>query len=145
MRFMSIYRPAQKTRGTAESENHMAEMAKFMEHLIRAGRLLSTGGLSNAGAAVRSEGGKLVVVDGPFAESKEMIAGWAILRGSKDEIVETTKSFLRVAGDGECELREIYELDDFPVDPAEKAGGWREKEQAFRADAQTPSPFLPPL
>lgn len=145
MRFLSIYRPNKKT--PPNDPDHRAAMGKLMEAMIKRGVLEATGAISGSQAVVRHEGGKTTVLDGPYAESKEMLAGWAILRAdSKEEIAEVTQAFLKVAGEGTCELREILEMEDFPVDPAEKEGGWRDQEEAHRAAAAAarPGPFLPP-
>jgi hypothetical protein len=116
-------------------------MGAFMEEATRAGVLLSGEGLkpSKEGFRVRYAGDQRTVIDGPFAESKELIAGYAILQyKTKEEAIEWTKRFLQVdvptrqASEGECELREIFELEDFPVNPDEKPGGWRDVEQRFR-------------
>jgi hypothetical protein len=80
-----------------------------------------------------------MVTDGPFVETKELIAGYAIIQvKSRDEAIEWTKRFVQVDAPGrygaesECEIRQIFELEDFPVDPAEKADGWRQLEQRQR-------------
>jgi hypothetical protein len=78
----------------------------------RTGVLLATEGClpSALGARVRLAGGELTVTDGPFAESKELIAGFALLQAdSREEAVELTRRFLQVAGDGECEIRQVYD------------------------------------
>ena len=89
----------------------MAEMQKFIEEETRSGRLLSTGGLlpvSMGGARVKSEGGKFMVIDGPFVEAKELIAGYAIIEvASKEEAIEASRRFFAIAGDGEGEIRQI--------------------------------------
>jgi hypothetical protein len=90
----------------------MATMGKLIEEAMRAGWLISTEGClpSALGARVRRDGAKMSVTDGPFAESKELIGGFAILKAaSKEEAVELCRRFLQVAGDGECELRQLYE------------------------------------
>jgi hypothetical protein len=110
MRYLSIYTPAKQTAGPPSKE-HMAAMEKLIEEYTKAGVLVTTGGLlpvSQGGARVRSSSGKSTVVDGPFTESKELVAGFAVLEvKSHDEVIERTKHFLTVAGDGECELRQI--------------------------------------
>jgi hypothetical protein len=59
---------------------------------------------------VRRDGSRISVTDGPFTEAKEVVGGFAILRaGSKEEAIQMAKDFLKIAGDGECELRQIYE------------------------------------
>ena len=84
--------------------------------MTKAGVLLGTEGClpSATGARVRLSNGKLTVTDGPFTESKELIAGFALIRASsKEEAIELTKRFLEVAGEGESEIRQIAEADDF--------------------------------
>jgi hypothetical protein len=98
---------------------------------------------SSKGARVRYAGSKRTVIDGPFAETKELIAGYAILQfTSKQEAVEWTKRFVhvdapgRLGAESECEIRQFYELEDFPVDPAEKPDGWRQVERRLRDGAE---------
>jgi len=89
-------------------------MGKLIEEGMKAGYLLAVEGClpSALGARVRLSNGKLSVTDGPFTESKELIGGLAILKaGSKEEAIEYAKQFLHVAGDGECELRQLFEAD----------------------------------
>jgi hypothetical protein len=89
-------------------------MSKLVEEGMKAGYLLAVEGCmpSATGARVRLSGGKLTVTDGPFTESKEVIGGLAILQASsKEEALERVKDFIRLAGDGECELRQIFEAD----------------------------------
>ena len=146
MRFMSIYKPAKKAPATGPTPEHMVEMGKLIEEMTQAGTLLSTGALSGNRATVRVSSGEVTVTDGPFAESKEMIAGFALLRhASKAEAIEGAKRFLRAAGDGESEIRQVFELEDFPTDPQEKEDGWRSNEESFRrVEEQKTSPLLPP-
>ena len=87
-------------------------MGKLVEEGMKAGWLVATEGClpSALGARVRSTNGKLSVTDGPFTESKELVGGFAILRAnSKAEAIQLAKDFLQVVGEGECELRQIYE------------------------------------
>lgn len=110
MKFLSVFKTVERT--TPPSQEEMASMGKLIEEGFKAGWLLSTEGClpSKLGARVRSSGGKLSVIDGPFTESKEIIGGFALLQASsKEEAIRLTKEFLQVAGDGECELRQIYE------------------------------------
>ena len=111
MKFLSIYRPSETTAGTPPSQEKMAEMGKLVEEMTKAGTLLATGGLlpiSNGGFRIRSSGGKITLTDGPFTESKEMVAGFGILEAkSKEEAIELSKQFLKIAGDGESEIRQI--------------------------------------
>ena len=89
----------------------MAQMAKLIEESMKSGVLLATEGClpSALGARVRRSEGKMTVTDGPFAETKEVIGGFAILQAnSKEEAIEIAKRFLDVAGEGECEIRQIF-------------------------------------
>jgi hypothetical protein len=113
MRFVAIYRTVE--RNTPPTTEEMAAMGKFIDEVTEAGVLLDTGGClpSAMGARVRREGGKMTVTDGPFAESKEVIAGYAILQtATKEEAIEWTKRFLDVAGDGESEIRPLFDAGD---------------------------------
>lgn len=110
MRFLSIY--TTRERNTPPTPQEMATMGKLIEEGMKAGWLITTEGClpSALGARVRRDGVKMSVTDGPFAESKELIGGFAILKaGSKEEAVELCRRFLEVAGEGECELRQLYE------------------------------------
>jgi len=110
MKFLSIYKCAERTAPPTQEE--MARMGQLIEEEIRAGHLVSTEGClpSALGARVRLSSGKLSVTDGPFTESKEVVGGFAILNaGSKEEAIALAKKFLHVAGDGECEIRQIFE------------------------------------
>jgi hypothetical protein len=87
-------------------------MGKLIEDGKGTGSLIAAEGCmpSTAGARVRLADGKLTVTDGPFIETKEVIGGLALLQAnSKEEALELVKQFLEVAGDGECELRQLYE------------------------------------
>ncbi|MGH9795226.1 MAG: YciI family protein [Candidatus Acidiferrales bacterium] len=111
MRFLSIYKSVEKGPPT---EEEMATMGKLIEEGMKAGYLLAVEGClpSARGARVRLANEKLSVTDGPFTESKELIGGLAILQAnSKQEAIELAKQFLHVAGDGECELRELYDAE----------------------------------
>src|SRR5579864_1473852 len=110
MKFLSIYKTAERT--TPPTQQEMAVMGKLVEQGFKEGWLLATEGClpSALGARVRKSSGKVSVTDGPFAESKEVVGGFAILKAnSKEEAIQLTKDFLKVAGDGECELRQLYE------------------------------------
>jgi hypothetical protein len=90
----------------------MATMGKLIEEGMKEGWLLATEGClpTALGARVRQSDGKLSVTDGPFTEAKEMVGGFAILKvNSKQEAIELARKFLQVAGEGECELRQLYE------------------------------------
>ena len=113
MRFLSIYKTAE--RATPPTPEEIATFGKLVEDGMKAGFLLATEGCmpTALGARVRFSGGKLTVTDGPFTEAKEVIGGFAILKAdSKAEAIEMAKQFLSVAGEGECELRQICEPPD---------------------------------
>ena len=110
MRFLSIYMHAERT--TPPTAEEMATMGKLVAEGMKAGWLLATEGClpTALGARVRRSNGKLSVTDGPFTESKEIVGGFAIMQAkSKEEAIEHVKQFIRVAGDGECELRQVFE------------------------------------
>jgi hypothetical protein len=112
MRFLSIYKTVE--RNTPPTAEEMATMGKLIGDSMKAGFLLATEGCmpTALGARVRRSSGKVSVTDGPFTESKEVVGGLAILKAnSKEEAIEIARQFLAVAGDGECELRQIYEAD----------------------------------
>ena len=110
MRFLSIYKTVE--RSFPPSQEEMSKMGKLIEESMKAGTLLATEGClpSALGARVRISGDKVTVTDGPFTESKELIAGFALLQAnSKEEAITIAKQFLQVVGAGECELRQIFE------------------------------------
>jgi len=110
MKFLSIYKSVE--RSTPPTQEEMARMGKLVEEGMKAGWLVATEGClpTALGARVRRTGSNLTVTDGPFTEAKEVVGGFAILRvSSKQEAVELARNFLQVAGEGECELRQIYE------------------------------------
>jgi len=110
MRFLSIYKTRERV--TPPTPEEMAKMGKLIEEGMKAGWLLGTEGClpSALGARVRRDGTKLSVTDGPFAEAKEVVGGFAILSANtKEEAVVLCRKFLQVAGEGECELRQLYE------------------------------------
>ena len=112
MRFISIFTHEPINRAPTQGE--MAAMGKLIEDAMKEGWLLSTEGVSFGSKGVRvhrSSGGKVTVTDGPFAETKEVIGGYALLKAdSKGEIVKLTKRFLEVAGQGTCEIYQLYEM-----------------------------------
>jgi hypothetical protein len=108
MIFMSLWRPAKSP--NPPSEKHMAEMNALIEEMTQAGVLLKTGGWdpSSPCTVLKSTSGKVTVTDGPYAESKELIAGFAILDvKSKDEAIAWGKRFLSIAGEGTSEMRRL--------------------------------------
>jgi hypothetical protein len=121
--------------GEMPSPELIAKMGTFMEEVSKAGILLATDGLkpSSEGKRVRLSGGKVSVTDGPFAEAKELVASYALFDvKSMDEAVYWSTRFLEVLGEGEVELRPIFEATDFPPDifPPEEVAreeAWREE------------------
>jgi hypothetical protein len=125
MRFMVLVKATKDSEaGIMPSEDVLGEMAKFNEELIKAGVMLDGAGLqaSSKGARIRFAGGKagekpgsVTVIDGPFAETKELIAGyWIIQVKSKAEAIEWMKRCPNPHNDeGEIELRQMFELEDF--------------------------------
>ena len=112
MRFLSIYKTVE--RGGQATLEEMATMGALIEEGMKAGYLLAVEGClpSATGARVRKSNGAVTVVDGPFTESKELVGGLAILQAdSKERAIEIAKHFLQVAGDGECELRQLFEAE----------------------------------
>jgi hypothetical protein len=115
MRFMMIVKGDDRSEaGVLPTEQELSEMAKYNEQLVKAGVMLAGEGLQSSakGFKVRFDGSKRSVIDGPFTEAKELIAGfWLIQVKSKEEAVEWAK---RVPfTEGEVELRQIFELEDF--------------------------------
>src|ERR1700746_966886 len=110
MRFLSIYKTVE--RNSPPTQEEMATMGKLVEDGFKAGWLLATEGClpTKLGARVRRSNSTLTVTDGPFAETREGVGGFAILKAdSKEEAIELARQFLQVAGEGECELRQLYE------------------------------------
>lgn len=112
MRFLSMIRIDENS-GVVPSEQLMSDMGKLITGMTRDGTLVNTAGLrpTAEGVRVRQRAGKQSTVDGPFAETKEVIGGFAILEAaSMKEAIELTKRFLRVHGDEwniECEIRQM--------------------------------------
>ena len=123
MRYLSIFKSVE--RNTPPTEAEMAAMGKYIEDAARAGWLLSTEGClpSALGARVRLANGKTTVTDGPFTEAKEVVGGFAVIQAnSKQEAIALTKDFLGIAGDGECELRQLYEVPAYDATMANQVG-----------------------
>ena len=120
MRYMMLYKPGVE-RDTPPTEQEMAKMGAFIEKMAKTGTLLATDGLqvSSKGSRVRiTDDGKFVVTDGPFTETKELVAGFAIVQvSSKAEAIELAKQFLEVAGEGESEIRAMHDQPAFEAEP----------------------------
>jgi len=136
MRFMVMVKANKDSEsGALPDPQILADMGKFNEELMKAGVLLAGEGLhpSSKGARVRFSGTKRTVIDGPFAESKELVAGfWLLQVKSREEAIEWVKrSPNPFPGESEIEIRQVYEAADFaPVDPT---GEHRRKEEELRA------------
>lgn len=130
MRFMMLLKADKTTEaGVLPSQKDFEAMGKYNEELVKAGVLLDAAGLqpSSKGAKVTFQGGKPQVTDGPFAETKELIAGyWMIKVKSKGEAIEWAKRVpvAQLPSNGrtpEIELRQMFELEDFPDVPPDVA------------------------
>src|SRR5213594_93728 len=118
MRFMILVKADKTTEaGVLPDKTLLTEMGKYNEELVKAGVLLAAEGLhpSSKGARVKFSGGKRTVVDGPFAEAKELIAGfWLIQVKSKEEAIEWVKRCPNpLEGEAEIEIRQVFEAADF--------------------------------
>ena len=115
MKVLALYKPARNVPPTAE---HIAKMGAFIQEMIKAGVLLATDGRKADGIEmrVRRSGGEITVTDGPFAEAKEVIGGFALLRvESREHLIEVSKRFLEIAGDGESAILEMFGSPDSPI------------------------------
>jgi len=139
MRVMAIVKANKDSEaGVMPSEELLAEMGKFNEELVKAGVMLAGDGLhpSTKGARVSfGTGGERTVIDGPFAETKELIAGyWVLQVRSFDEAVEWIKRCPNPADEpGEIEIRQVFEADDFGEELTPEL---REQEERTRAQAE---------
>jgi hypothetical protein len=115
MRFMLIVKADHRSEaGVLPTEKELADMGRFNDEMVKSGVMLAGEGLqaSSKGARVRYAGSKRTVIDGPFSETKELIAGfWLIQAKSREEAIEWAR---RVPfDDGEVEIRQVFELEDF--------------------------------
>ena len=136
MRFMVIIKADERSEaGEMPSERLLTEMGKYNEQLVKAGVVLAGEGLhpSSRGARVKLSGSKRTVVDGPFSETKELVAGfWLIQVSSKDEAIEWAKRIPNPDGaDAEVEVRQVFEAEDFG---AEFTPELREQERRLRTE-----------
>jgi hypothetical protein len=141
-RFMVLLKADKNTEAGLEPTKELeTAMGALIEEVIKSGALLAGDGLkaSLQGAKVLYAGEKRTVVDGPFAESKEIVAGYCIVQtATKAEAVEFGRRMLQIhidgtgIEDGEVEIRQVFEIEDFPVSAEEKRDGWRALETAFR-------------
>jgi hypothetical protein len=129
MKFMMIVKAnIDSEAGLMPEDKLIAAMTKYNEELMKAGALIDLSGLhpSSKGARIKFSGDKPTVVDGPFAQTKELIAGyWVIQTKSKEEAIEWAKRAPNPAGEGkegEIEIRQLFEMEDFaPTEAVEKA------------------------
>jgi hypothetical protein len=138
MRFMIIMKADKDSEaGILPSQELFTEMGKFNEELAKAGILLAAEGLqpTSKGARVRFSGSKRTVIDGPFAETKELIAGfWLWQVKSKEEAIEWVKRCPNPTGaEGEIEIRQVFELED--LSPA-LTPELRQQEERLRAESE---------
>lgn len=134
MRFMIIVKATKESEaGILPSEQLLTEMGRFNEELVKAGVMLAGEGLqpSSKGARVKFSGNTRTVTDGPFAETKELVAGfWLWQCKSKDEAIEWVKRCPNpMTGDSEIEIRQVFEAEDFG---AEFTPELREQEERLR-------------
>jgi hypothetical protein len=139
MRFMMIVKASEDSEaGKMPGEELLAAMQKYNEELMKAGVLVDLTGLhpSSRGARIKFQGWKRTVIDGPFAETKELIAGyWIIQVNSLDEAIDWAKRAPDPHGEGqegEIEIRQLFELDDFQPSEALNRAKEMEKELAAR-------------
>jgi hypothetical protein len=138
MRFMLIVKADKDTEaGVMPSEQLLTDMGKYNEELVKAGVLLAAEGLhpSSKGARVRFSGAQRTVIDGPFAEARELIAGfWLIQVQSKEEAIEWVKRCPNPTGaESEIEIRQVFEAADFGDEFTPEL---REQEERLRAQAE---------
>jgi hypothetical protein len=118
MRYMMLYKPGYES-DAPPTEAEMAQMGHFIGELAASGVLLATDGLapSAMGSRVRLENGEFSVTDGPFAETKELIAGFAIVQvESREQALDLARRFLNVVGGGESEIRLMHDVAAYPPD-----------------------------
>jgi hypothetical protein len=137
MRFMILIKASKESEaGVLPSEPLLTAMGQFNEELVKAGVMLAGEGLqpSSKGARVKFAGAKRTVVDGPFAETKELIAGfWLWQVKSMDEALEWVKRIPNPTGEeGEVEIRQVFEADDFGANLTPEA---RKREERLRSQA----------
>ena len=119
MRFMVMVKATKESEsGTPPTPEAMAAMQKYNEELVKAGILLAAEGLSpsSKGARVKFSGDKRIVIDGPFAETKELVAGFTIINvASKEEAIEWVKRVPNIFpnGEAEVEIRKVMDVEDF--------------------------------
>jgi hypothetical protein len=131
MRFLIMVKASRDSEaGVMPEEKLIGEMAQYHEELAKAGMLLDASGLqpTSKGWRIKYSGGRRTLTDGPFAETKELLAGYTLIKAkSREEAIEWTKRFPNLAGEGkdaEIEVRQLFELDDFA--PSEAVDRFRD-------------------
>jgi hypothetical protein len=118
MRFMTLYKPGKES-DAPPTQEEMAKMGRLIEEMTR------------AGVRVTISDGKFTVVDGPFAETKELISGYAIIEAkSKEHAIELTKRFLEVVGEGQSEIRLMHGEPAFEAAPSAGPGEGEKRRRA---------------
>lgn len=146
MRVMMLLKSDAKAEsGALPDEKLLTEMGNYNARMVDAGVMIGGEGLhpTSEGAKIRISKGKTTVIDGPFAEAKEVVAGFFLLQTkSLQEAIEWAKQIPCAPGDsdaeGEIELRPLFEMEDIPVDPTEQPGGWRDQEVELRKSLKAP-------
>jgi hypothetical protein len=149
MRFMLMVKATKESEAgifPEGSKELFAAMGRYNEEMVKAGVMLAGEGLqpSSKGARVKFSGGKRTVTDGPFAEAKELVAGfWLIQVKSKDEAIEWVKRCPAPMGEdveSEIEIRQVHEASDFPPEifPADEAAREQELRDELQANAARP-------
>ena len=123
MRFMIVVKAnSESEAGAMPTDEEISEMGGFHEELAKAGVLLDAAGLrpTSQGWRIKYQGNERTVIDGPFTEAKELVAGYTLIEvKSREEALEWTKRYPNPGrGEGEIEVRQLYELDDFEQGPA---------------------------
>ncbi len=107
MRYLMTTKPGDND--TAPDEKLYAEMGAFVQEMTAAGILLATGGLEPGGVRLTSVGDEVTLTDGPFAETKEAVAGFALIEvRSKEEAIELARRFRKIVGDGESVIQQVF-------------------------------------
>ena len=137
MRFMILVKATRDSEaGRQAPESLFAEMASYHEQLVKAGVLLDGSGLkpSSTGWRIRYSGDKRTIVDGPFAETKELVAGYTLIQvKTREEALEWARRFPNPSidhGEAEIEIRQLYELEDF--EPNREIERFRAMEREIR-------------
>ncbi|MFB4296330.1 YciI family protein [Actinomadura sp. NTSP31] len=115
MRFMMMTTDSAEQQGPPPDEKTQAEMGAFIAEMAKAGVLLATGGLEPGGTHISASGGKVTVTDGPFAEAKETVVGFALVEvRTREEAIELSKRFFQIVGDGEGVIQQVFGPEDGP-------------------------------